>query len=101
MARSKQEIISEMVDSGLFTDDEIRQAVNQSSGLQSAPSLSPTAQYSEPQGRMATLDQVEKSLPMLGAMGMGALAGPALLTGAGLAAAGGIAGKAAQMGMRA
>jgi hypothetical protein len=33
MARSKQEIISEMVDSGLFSDDEIRQAASQNKSM--------------------------------------------------------------------
>lgn len=66
-----------------------------------APSLSPTAQYSEPKGRMATTEDIENSLPLIGGAGLSMLAGPAIIPAAGLAAAGGLAGKSAQMLVRA
>lgn len=40
MARTKEQIVSEMVDSGLFTDDEIRQAVAVSGGMKNLPEKS-------------------------------------------------------------
>lgn len=87
MARSREEVISEMVDSGLFSDDEIRSAAKQSP-------QPPADKYGDL--KTAVSNTAHFGLPVLGASLMGGATSPALFTGAPLVA--GAAGFAAGAG---
>lgn len=73
MARSREEVISEMVDSGLFSDDEIRGAAKQAQ-------QPPADKYGDL--KTAVSNTAHFGLPVLGAAGGAALTSPGLFTGA-------------------
>lgn len=73
MARSREEVVSEMVDSGLFSDDEIRGAAKQAQ-------QPPTDKYGDL--KTAVSNTAHFGLPVLGAAGGAALTSPGLFTGA-------------------